>query len=97
MHLALGSPKRKMLGFHAGFSTSRRIKERSVADPALVLARHRIGVQCRIGDSLDSAYFEYPDNLYTSALSNLGFWVAGKRGQTPKVRSTRRAVPAFGV
>ena len=53
-------------GFHTGISTSTRIKERSDADPALVLARHRIGVQCRIGASLDSSYFECPDNLLAS-------------------------------
>ena len=59
MHLAVCSPKRKT----AGFQRVGRIKERSDADPASVLARHRIGAQCRIGASLDSAYFECPDNL----------------------------------
>ena len=41
----------------------RRIKECSDSDPAKVLARGRILVRCRIGASLDSAYFEFPDTL----------------------------------
>ena len=59
VRLAVCRPKRKS----PGFQRVGRIKERSDADPALVLARHRIRVQCRIGASLDSAYFECPDNL----------------------------------
>ena len=50
-------------GSHRDLNESGRITERSDADLASVLARHRIGVQCRIGASLDSAYFECPNNL----------------------------------
>jgi hypothetical protein len=40
-----------------------RIKERSDADPATVLAGRRMVVRCRIGASLDSAYFDFSDAL----------------------------------
>ena len=62
-----GIPKRKTL---AGQSVG-RIKERSDADPAMVLARRRIAVRCRIGASLDSAYFEFPGHLYLNKRAQL--------------------------
>ena len=61
-------PKRKTLALQR----VGRIKERSDADPAMVLARRRNVAPSRIGASRDSAYFEMPGRPYSHTRTMAG-------------------------